>query len=81
MTTLNTDATGHWWVRTLVQFNFKLEYQKGCDNTVADVLSQVTAQLDLDTMGSVLNGVALGAVHWAKVHDPAIVESDHHLEQ
>ena len=32
----NLDATGHWWVGALVQFNFKLKYQKGCDNTVAD---------------------------------------------
>ena len=42
MMTPNVDATGHQWVRTLVRLNFKLEYQQGCDNTVADVLSQVT---------------------------------------
>ena len=30
---------------------------------------------------SILNGVALGAVHWAEVHDPAMVESNCHLEQ
>ena len=30
---------------------------------------------------SILNGVALGSAHWAKVHDPAIVEGDCHLEQ
>ena len=39
MTTPNLDATGHQWMGAVVQFNFKLEYQKGCDNTVADVLS------------------------------------------
>ena len=32
-------------------------------------------------MRSILDGVALGAVHQAEVHDPTIVESDHHLEQ
>ena len=32
-------------------------------------------------MRSILNRVALGSAHWAKVHDPAIVESYHHLEQ
>ena len=26
----------------LLLFNFELEYQKGCHNTVADALSQVT---------------------------------------
>ena len=30
---------------------------------------------------SILNGVTLGSVHWAKVHDPAIVEGDCSLEQ
>ena len=39
MTTPNLDATGHQWVGALVKFNFWLEYQKGQDNTVADVLS------------------------------------------
>ena len=37
MTTPNLDATGHQWVGALVKFNFRLEYQKGCHNTMADV--------------------------------------------
>ena len=81
MSTPNLDAMGQWWVAALAQFNFELEYQKGHDNTVADVLSQVTTQLDPDIVRSVLNGVTLGMVHWAKVHDPAVVEGDHCLEQ
>ena len=32
-------------------------------------------------MRSILDRVSLGAVHQAKVHDPAVVEGDHHLEQ
>ena len=55
MSTPNLDAMGHQWVSALVQFNFELEYQKVCDNTVADVLSQVTAQLDPDTVRSILD--------------------------
>ena len=39
MMTPNLNATGHQWVGALARFNFQLEYQKGCDNTVADVLS------------------------------------------
>ena len=39
MTTPNLDATSHQWVGALVKFNFWLEYQKGQDNTVADMLS------------------------------------------
>ena len=62
-------------------FNFKLEYQKGHDNTVADALSQVTTHLDPDTLRSILNGVALGSSHWAKVHDLAIIRGDCSLIQ
>ena len=39
MTTPNLDTTGHWWVGALAKFNFWLEYQKGGDNMVADLLS------------------------------------------
>ena len=39
MSTHNLDAMGHQWVGPLTQFNFKLEYQKGCDNTMTGVLS------------------------------------------
>ena len=45
MTTPNLDATGHQWVGVLAKFNFQLEYQKGQDNTVEDVLSQITTHL------------------------------------
>ena len=32
-------------------------------------------------MRSILSGVELASMHWAKVHDPTIVKGDHHLEQ
>ena len=81
MSTSNLDTMGHWWVGALAWFNFELQYQKGHDNTVVDVLSWVTTQLDPDTVKSILNGVALGMAHWAKVHDPAVVEGNQCLEQ
>ena len=81
MTTPNLDATGHQWVGALVRFNFQLEYQKGHDNTMADVLSQITTLLNPDTVRSILNAMALGAAHRAEIHDPAIIEGDHDLEQ
>ena len=80
MMTPNLNATSHQWVGALAPFNFELEYQKGCDNTVADILSWVTTQLDPDMVRSILDRVAIGAVHQAKVHNPAIVESDLSLE-
>ena len=32
-------------------------------------------------MRSILSGVTLGSAHWAKVHNPAVVEGDYYLEQ
>ena len=66
MTTHNLDATGHQWVGALAKFNFQLEYQKGQDNTVADVLSQITTHLGPEAMQSILDGVTLGAAQRAK---------------
>ena len=80
MTTPNLNTTSQWWVRALAWLNFKLEYQNGCDNTVVDMLSWVTTQLGPDTVRSILDGVALGAAHWAGVHDPTIVKGDLSLE-
>ena len=81
MSAPNLDAMGHGWIGALVQFNFELEYQKGCDNSVADAFGWVTTWLDPDTVESILNGVTLETAHWAEVHDPAVVEGDQHLEQ
>ena len=38
-------------------------------------------RLGPDTVRSILNGVVIGAVHWAEVYDPNIVEGDLSLEQ
>ena len=48
---------------------------------MADVLSWVTTQLDLETVKPIPNEIALGMVHCAEVHDPAVVEGNQHLEQ
>ena len=81
MTTPNLNATGHQWLGALARYNFQLEYQKGWDNTVADMLSQITTHLSPEAMQSVLDGVALGAAHRAEGYDPAVVEGDHGVEK
>ena len=81
MSTPNLDVMDHWWVGALARFNFELEYQKGHDNTVADVLSQVTTQLDPETVKSILDGVTLEMAHQAEVSSPAIIEGDQCLQQ
>ena len=54
LTTPNLDACGHHWVASLAQFNFKIEYLKGTDNKVADVLSRIETRLEDDTVKELL---------------------------
>ena len=42
MTTPNLDATGHRWVGSLANYNFRIEYLKGHDNSTANILSRMT---------------------------------------
>ena len=62
-------------------FNFQVKYQKGWDNTMADMLSQITTCLSLVAMQSILDGVALGATHREEGYDPAVVEGDYGVEK
>ena len=41
LTLPNMDATKQRWINKLAKYNFSLEYQKGKNNTVADMLSQI----------------------------------------
>ena len=81
MTTRNLNATEHQWVGALARFNFQVKYQKGCDNTRADVLSWITTCLDPDMVKLVLDGITLGATHRAEGHNPTKVEGDHGMEK
>ena len=81
MSTPNLNTMGHQWISALAWFNVELEYQKGRDNMVVDVLSLVTTWLNPEVVKSILNGVTLGMAHHAKVHNPAMVEGNQHLEQ
>ena len=57
LTTPNLDATGHCWVSALAGFNFKLEYLRGADNRVADVLSRMENRLDNEATGQFLQSL------------------------
>ena len=81
MTTPNLEATDHQWVGGLVKFNFQFEYQKGWDNTVADVLSWITTHLGPEAMQSILDGATLGAAQRAEGEDPTVVGGDQKKEK
>ena len=76
--TPNLNTTGHKWVGALARFNFQLEYQKGCNNIMADVVSQITTCLDPNMVRSILNGITLVTAHRAE--NLTIVKGDHDLE-
>ena len=81
MTAPNLDATGHRWVSALAKYDFRLEYQKGRDNAVADTLSRVTAHLRLEAVQAVLDGATMGTSQRAERENPAIIEGDQQLEK
>ena len=81
MTAPKLDATGHQWVGALAKFNFQLEYQKGQDNTVADVLSQITTHLGLEAVQAILDGPTLCASQRPEGEDPAMIEGDQEKEK
>ena len=81
MTTPNLNTTGHHLVRTLARFNIQLEYQEGWDNTVVDVLNQITTHLNLEATQSILDGVALGATLRAEGYDPVMVTGNKGIEK
>ena len=55
--TPNLDATGHRWVWALAGFNFKLDYLRGADNRVANVLSRMENRLDDEATGKFLQSL------------------------
>ena len=81
MNTPNLDATGHQWVGALAKFNFLLEYQKGRDNAVADVLSWITTHLGPEAMQAVLDGATIGASQRVVGEGPAVIKGDQQREK
>ena len=80
MTTPNLDGTGHQWVGALAKYNFWLEYQKGWDNAVVNVLSWITTCLGPEVVEAILDGATIDASQRAE-EDPAVIKGDHQMEK
>ena len=63
----NLDATGHQWVSALSSFQCELEYQKGANNSAANVLSWVSISHSWETVQSLLEGMIVGAANWGEI--------------
>ena len=81
MSTPNLDTTRHCWVSALAKYYFRLEYQKGRDNAVAEALSWVTTHLNPEAVQAILDGAAMGTSQQAERENPAVIENDQQLEQ
>ena len=76
MTIPNLDATGHQWVGSLANYNFKIEYLKGWGNSTADVLSRMTEQLGDDNVKCLLDGITMEATNCAELHNPLLQQAE-----
>ena len=74
MTTPSLDTIGHWWVVELAGFNMTIEYLKGIDNKVADVLSHILQCLDLEMVTVLLSHARASNIPWAEADEPQVME-------
>ena len=81
MTTPNLDAIGHRWVAALAKYNMTIEYLKGADNKVTDILSWVSQQLDPEAITVLLNHARTSNVPQAEADDPQVMAEHHKVEE
>ena len=81
MTTPNLDAIGHRWVAAMARYNMTIEYLKGTDNKVADLMSWVPEWLDLETVTVLLNHARNSDIPQAEADDPQVMEEHHRINE
>ena len=81
MTTPNLDAIGHWLVATLAGYNMTIEYLKGADNKVADILSWVPQWLDPEAVTVLLNHARTSDVPRTEADDPRVMVEPHKIKE
>ena len=81
MTTPNLDAIGHWWVTAIAGYNMTVEYLKGADNKVANLMSQVPEWLDLEVVTILLNHTRNSDVPRAEADDPRVMEEHQRINE
>ena len=81
MTTPNLDAIRHQWVATLTGYNMTIEYLKGADNKVADILSQVPQRLDLEAVTVLLNHARTSNVPRAEADNPRVMAEHQKIDE
>ena len=81
MTTLNLDAIGHWWIAALARYNMTIEYLKGADNKIVDILSQVPQRLDPEAVMVLLNHTQTSDIPRVEADDPRVMEEHQKIDE
>ena len=81
MTTPNLNATGHQWVAVMAGYDMTIEYLKGTDNKVADMMSQVPKWLDPETVTVLLNHAQNSDIPRAEADDPQLMEEHQRINE
>ena len=81
MTTPNLDATGHLWVTAMAGYDMTIEYLKGADNKVADMMSWVPQQLDPETVTVLLNHTQNSNAPQAETDDLRLMEEHQRINE
>ena len=81
MTTPNLDAIGHRWVAAMAGYDMTIEYLKGADNKVADMMSWVPQWLDPETVTVLLNHAQNSDVPQAEADDPQVMEEHQRINE
>ena len=79
MTTPNLDASGHWWVAA--RYNMTIEYLKGANNKIANILSQVPQRLDPEAVTILLNHARTSDIPWAEADDPRVMTEHQKIDE
>ena len=81
MTTPNLDAIGHRWIAALVGYNMTIEYLKGADNKIADILSRVPQRLNPEAVTVLLNHTQTSDIPWAEADNPRVMEEHQKIDK
>ena len=81
MTTPNLDAIGHRWVAAMAGYDMTIEYLRGADNKVGEMMSQVPQRLDPETVTVLLNHAWNSDVPRAEADDPWLMEEHQRINK
>ena len=81
MTTPSLDAIRHRWVAAMARYNMTIEYLKGTDNKVADLMSRVPEWLDPETVTILLNHARYSNVPRSEVDDLRVMEEHQKIDK